>query len=70
MNTGYQSVNSQLPKVPTDISVLNMLLAPNAGGRKKTKRRGKKNKKTKRIVNKKGNKSKLKRKKKRTKYHK
>jgi hypothetical protein len=70
MNTGYQSVNSQLPKVPTDISVLNMLLDPNAGGRKKTKRRGKKNKKTKRIVNKKGNKSKLKRKKKRTKYHK
>ena len=70
MNTAYQTVNSLLQNVPSDISVLGMLIAPNAGGGKKTKRRRKKNKKTKRKINKKGNKSKLKRKKKRTKYHK
>lgn len=53
MNTSYQSVNSILPNVPKDISVLGMLFAPNAGGGKKIKRRGKKNKKTKRKGNKK-----------------
>ena len=76
MNSAYQSVESKQPNVPTDISVLGMLLAPTeaaaaaGGGRRKTKRRGKKNKKTKRKINKRGNKSKIKRKKKKTKYDK
>ena len=74
MNTSYQSVNSLLPNVPKDISVLGMLFAPNAGGGKKIKRRGKKNKKTKRKGNKKtkrkGNKKTKRKGKKRTKYHK